>query len=391
VYETAIGSNVVDVDGNRYVDLAAGFGAMLLGHAHPDVLRAVECQSARLLQALGDVFPSDTKIELLERLSALYPEPNARVLLGQSGADAVTAAIKTAALATGRPGVLAFRGAYHGLSYAPLAASTLRESYRAPFSAQLNAHVRVVDYPRDENSAARVLDEADVALRSGEIGAVLIEPVLGRGGVVVPPPEFLPDLARISRARGALFVADEIWTGLGRAGAMLASVEAGAVPDVVCLGKGLGGGLPVSACIGSDAVMHAWRRDAEVVHTSTFAGAPLACAAALATLDVLSREALIARSAMLGERWIERLRGVLKKVRSVSDVRGRGLMIGIDFGARSGAASRAQQALLERGYVVSTGGGSRETLVLTPALSISDEQAFAFCDALAGALSDFDA
>src|SRR5689334_8787858 len=149
VYQTGLGANVVDVDGNRYVDLAAGFGALLTGHCHPAIQRVLEIQAARLTQALGDLYPSDAKIALLERLSRLYPEPRARVIVGQSGADAVTAALKTAVLATGKPGVVAFNGAYHGLSYAPLAACGLRESYRAPFAAQLGTHVTFADYPGD--------------------------------------------------------------------------------------------------------------------------------------------------------------------------------------------------------------------------------------------------
>ena len=135
VYATGRGANVTDVDGNRYVDLAGGFGALLLGHLHPTVQRVMGLQSERLLQALGDLYPADAKIALLERLTRLYPEPGAKGILGQSGSDALSAALKTAKLATGRSGVLAFTGAYHGLGYGPLAACGLRESYRAPFAA----------------------------------------------------------------------------------------------------------------------------------------------------------------------------------------------------------------------------------------------------------------
>src|SRR5688500_5942857 len=141
-----LGANLWDADDNRYVDLAAGFGSLLLGHGHPAVLAALRTQSERLLLALGDVYPSDVKVELLERLVALYPEP-AQALLAQSGSDAVSGALKTAALATGRPGVVAFGGAYHGLGYGPLAACGLRESYREPFAAQLGRHVRFAPYP----------------------------------------------------------------------------------------------------------------------------------------------------------------------------------------------------------------------------------------------------
>ena len=387
VYATAAGANVVDVDGNRYVDLAAGFGAELLGHRHPTVLRALALQAERLLHALGDVHPSDAKIALTERLAALHPEPDAQVLLGQSGSDAVSAALKTALLATGKPGVLAFAGAYHGLGYGPLAACGLRPSYRAPFAAQLNPAVIFAPYPDTRERAALAIGEAARALAAGEVGAVLIEPVLGRGGVVVPPAGFLAELGRLTSDAGALFVADEIWTGLGRSGALLASVAAGARPDLICLGKGLGGGLPLSAVLGRRSVMAAWRRADEVVETSTFAGAPLACTTALATLDVLGREKLVARSAELGARWLEELRAGLASARGVA-VRGAGLMLGIDFDAHPGAALAVVRSLLERGFIASTGGGQREVVVLTPPLTIAEAQLGAATSAVVAAVAD---
>jgi 4-aminobutyrate aminotransferase/(S)-3-amino-2-methylpropionate transaminase len=387
VYATAQGSNVTDVDGNRYGDFAAGFGAMLLGHGHPNVLRVLELQAARLLQALGDVHPADAKIALCERLTQIFPEANARVILGQSGADAVTAALKTALLFTGKPGVIAFRGGYHGLSYAPLAACGLRESYRAPFASQLNPHVTFLDYPATSLELTRVLEQASLLMREGSVGAVLVEPILGRGGVVVPPASFLPELAELARGYGALLIADEIWTGLGRSGKMLFSCENGLVPDLVCLGKGLGGGLPVSALIGRHDVMSAWRREAEVVHTSTFAGAPLACATALATLDVLAREHLAERARALGQRFRELLEARLSELPSVKAIRGSGFMIAVDLGARAGSATALCRALLERGYITSTGGGQREVLVLTPALNIGERLLFGFIEPLTDALA----
>jgi 4-aminobutyrate aminotransferase-like enzyme len=388
VYEHAFGSNVVDADGNRYVDLAAGFGALIVGHGAPAVVAAVRAQSERLLLALGDVFGSDVKSALVERLAALYPGGDARVILGQSGADAVTAAIKTASLAAGCPGLVAFRGGYHGLSYGPLAATSLRSGYRDPFLAQLNPHVRFVDYPADEESLERALADVDDALRELGGGAVLVEPILGRAGVVVPPRGFAASLCALSRERGALVIADEIWTGLGRSGALLRSVADGAAPDIVCLGKGLGGGVPISACIGSETVMRAWQRADEVVHTSTFAGAPLGCSAALATLDLLAKHDLVARSAAVGARFLATLRSALGGISTVKDVRGSGLMIGIDFGPRAGAATDVQRHLLERGYIVSTGGGGREVVVLTPSLDIAEPLLSDFAGSLAGVLGE---
>lgn len=385
VYASAKGSNVIDVDSNRYVDLAAGFGAMLVGHSHPAVLRMLDFQSQRLLMALGDVFPADVKIALLERLAALHPDPNARVLLGQSGADAVTAALKTALLVTGKPGVIAFGGAYHGLSHAPLAACGLRESYRAPFAEQLNPHVTFADYPSRIEDLDRVLAQIRVALSARSVGAILVEPILGRGGVIVPPAEFLPALGRLASEFGALTIADEIWTGLGRAGKMLFSLQPGFCPDLVCLGKGLGGGLPISALVGRGALLEAWRRDAEVVHTSTFAGNALASATAVATLDVISRERLTERAERVGAELKATLEARLARFRNVA-VRGVGFMLALDLGDRPARATQLAARLLERGYITSTGGGRREVLVLTPPLTLAEPLLPGFVTALESCL-----
>ncbi|MGH7271470.1 MAG: aminotransferase class III-fold pyridoxal phosphate-dependent enzyme, partial [Polyangiaceae bacterium] len=307
VYASARGSNVIDADGNVYVDMAAGFGALLLGHGAAPVATALEAQSERLWLALGDVFASQAKLDLCERLAKLYPEPEARVMLGASGADAVTAALKTAVLATGRAGILAFEGSYHGLTHGPLAACGLHPGFREPFALQLNPSVVFVPYPRSADSLDGIMTAVDQALRArgaGAIGAVLVEPILGRGGCVVPPSGFLPLLRAACDRSGALLVSDEIWTGLGRSGAWIASIDAGVLPDLICLGKGLGGGLPVSACVGSARAMAGWAaHGGATIHTATHFGAPLGCATALATLDAIESGDLATRARDVGARW----------------------------------------------------------------------------------------
>jgi 4-aminobutyrate aminotransferase/(S)-3-amino-2-methylpropionate transaminase len=380
------GSILLDVDGRRYLDLAAGFGAVLLGHGHPAVRRALEEQGSRLVQGLGDVHATDAKVELLETLAALHPDPRAKVLLAQSGADAVTAAIKTASLATGRDGLLAFEGAYHGLGYAPLAACGFRASFRAPFAAQLSAHVRFAPFP---GLGGAGLDEALAAverhLASGAIAAVLVEPVLGRGGCVVPPDSFLRDLCALAHREGALVVADEIWTGLGRTGSMARSLAVEAPVDLVCLGKGLGGGLPISACIGSDEAMQGWTRAGEVIHTSTHAGAPLACAAARAVIETVRAEGLAARAVELGARLCRRLEDALDGSAKLRAVRGAGLLVGIELDAPATAA-RALARLATRGYLAVSGGVLGDVVTLSPALTIEEAPLLAFADALRAVL-----
>lgn len=382
VFAQAKGCNVIDVDSNRYVDLAAGFGSLLLGHSHEAVLRAIEVQSSRLLQSMGDVYPSDAKIGLLQRLARLHPDPQAKVILGQSGADAVTAALKSAVLATGKSRLVAFGSAYHGLSYGALSVTDLRPSYRTPFREHLARDVTWIPYPKSAEEGSRSLQELEERLATLDVGGVIIEPILGRGGVIVPPDGFLAGVSEQTKRAGAVLIADEIWTGLGRAGAWLVSDEVqGFKPDVITIGKGLGGGVPISACIGSHEVMRAWSQEEEVVHTSTFAGAPLACTAALATLDILGRQKWIETSREGGNAWIAQLTELTRGT-AISEVRGRGFMIGLDCSALPGGASALQRMLLLRGYLTSTGGGKRDVLVLTPPLNISSDLLMAFEDSL---------
>jgi 4-aminobutyrate aminotransferase / (S)-3-amino-2-methylpropionate transaminase / 5-aminovalerate transaminase len=385
VYARGDGSNVTDVDGNRYVDLTAGFGALLLGHRPKAITAAVSKQDKKLVLALGDVYASEPKIALIEALAALYPAPHARVFLGLSGADAITAAMKTAVLATGKPNVVAFEGAYHGLSYAPLAACGLDASFRTPFESQLLPFVRFAPYPASEREMDRSLSAVHDALSSGDCGAVLVEPILGRGGCVVPPRGFLLALRKACDASGALLIADEIWTGLGRSGAWLSSVDEGITADVVCLGKGLGGGLPVSACIGSDDVMRGWdSRGGGAIHTATHFGAPLSAVAALTTLKELSRRKLVDRSARVGTRWAAHLGDVLGS--RVREVRGKGLMVGIALDGGAAKALSVARALLGRGYIVLAGGTAGDVLTLTPALNIDEKLLSSFADSLSDLL-----
>jgi len=374
------------VDGQRYLDFAAGFGSAVLGHSHPRLLAALHDQATKLLQGLGDVYASDVKVALLEQLARLHPDPNARVLLTQSGGDAVTAALKTALLATGKPGVIAFDGGYHGLGYAPLAACGYKSSFRTPFTAHIGEHVRFAPYPGVRGASADAsLSIVEQALRNQEIGAVLVEPVMGRGGCIVPPDGFLAALKQLTSHRSALLVADEIWTGFGRSGALVRSVADGVSPDILCFGKGLGGGYPVSACVARGEVMEAWA-GRDVIHTSTHAGAPLACAAALATLDVITSEGLVERSARIGAAGLEILRTGLSDS-PVTDIRGAGLMLGIELEDAASAQS-CIQGLLDDGFVVIGGGVRGDTLTLTPPLTVELDAIGKLADALRQRLED---
>lgn len=365
VYASGSGSNVVDVDGNQYVDLTAGFGALLLGYG-PNA--ATEAANKEMTLALGDVYASETKVRATETLASLFPERGARVMYGLSGADAVTCALKTVALSSKKPVVVAFEGSYHGLSHGPLAACGLAPGFREPFREQLGVRVVFAPYPRSVADLERSLAVVREAVRGNELGAVLVEPILGRGGCVVPPASFLPALRSLCDDAGALLVVDEVWTGMGRSGSMLACDYAGVIPDVLCLGKGLGGGVPVSACIGRGHVMQAWgEHGGTLIHTGTHFGSPPACAALLETIGIA--RSLLPRVEQLGDRLRERIG---------PRARGRGLMIGVEVKD----ALAVSRKMLERGFIVLSGGTNNDALTLSPSLTIEEALLDAFADAL---------
>jgi 4-aminobutyrate aminotransferase/(S)-3-amino-2-methylpropionate transaminase len=380
-WERARAANVWDADGNRFIDLTAGFGVASVGHAHPRVVAAVQEQAERLLHGLGDVHPSASKVALLEALLRRYPGGvPARGVLGSSGSDAVEAALKTALLATGRAGLVAFEGAYHGLALGALDA-THRRDFRAPFAARLP----------QTTAFARFGDAADVerAARScrAPVGAVLVEPVQGRGGDRIPASGFLAALRALCDAEGWLLIVDEVYTGLGRTGRWFACEHEGVIPDLLCAGKGLGAGMPISACLGRLEVMEAWPLSrGEALHTQTFLGHPPGCAAALAVIAILEEEKLVERAAETGARALGHLRRRLAGAPGIADVRGLGLLLAVECedGQR---AARACAGALRRGVIVLCSGESGRVLSITPPLSIEPESLELALDLLVEALA----
>ncbi|MCG6957002.1 MAG: aspartate aminotransferase family protein [Gemmatimonadetes bacterium] len=404
-WDEARGANVRDADGNVYLDLTGAFGVALLGHAHPAVVESVRAQAGRLLHGMGDVHPPSGKVELLERLAALSPWEDARVVLSSTGSEAVETALKTALMATGRPGILAFEGGYHGLTMGALAA-TARSLFRDPFLARLYGGVAFAPFPDPvrygagaaERSLARVCEilESGVTASDGSvhpIGAVLVEPVQGRGGARVAPDGFMARLSRMAADAGALVIADEVFTGMGRCGEVLASARVGLRADLVCLGKALGGGMPLSACLAPRRVMDAWPESGgEALHTSTFLGHPLACAAGVAVLDTIEAEGVLERVRRVGGRLVTKLRTALGGLEGVADVRGLGLMLGIELARgpelepSAGAAARAARIALTEGVLMLPAGDHAHVLELTPPVELSDAQMARAVDVVARAV-----
>jgi 4-aminobutyrate aminotransferase / (S)-3-amino-2-methylpropionate transaminase / 5-aminovalerate transaminase len=403
-WEEAAGANVRDVDDNIYVDLTAAFAVAGAGHAHPRIVAAVQAQAARLLHGMGDVHPPAVKVEILRTLAEIAPGELTRSVLANSGAEAVEVALKTAALATGKPRVLAFHGGYHGLTFGALSVSS-REDFSSPFRRQLATNAVYADYPdpyrsRSDSpaSARRALEQVEMLLDApgvaATIGAILVEPVQGRGGDVVPPDDFLPGLRRICDERGLLLVLDEIYTGFGRTGRWFACEHWGVVPDLMVVGKALTGGLPFAACIGTDAVMNSWPRSTgEAIHTSTFLGHPLGCAAALASIAVLREERLIERSAELGEWLLQRLTAALGSHARVGEVRGLGMMVGIelvrDRESREPAPDLVGRVVVEalrKGVLILGGGVHGNVISLSPPFTITEEQLAHAADVIVAAI-----
>ena len=393
VWERAKGVHVWDADGKKYLDLTGAFGVAASGHANPRVIKAGQSQLARLPHAMGDVHPHAMKAQLARELSRITFERWSRIkgktIFCNSGFEAVEAALKTAILATGRHGVIAFTGAYHGLGYGALNA-THRDFFRKPFQPQLREFARFVQFPGKIADLAAVEFQIRHLFRREWIGAILVEPVQARGGINVPPPEFLSLLRKLCDEFGALLIADEIYTGFGRTGKWFAcehggtgvSPEEGSVFHLICLGKALTGGFPLSACVGrADLMDAAWPPSkGEALHTSTFLGNPVGCAMALAQIAEIEKLKLPERAAELGEFLLAQLSTFYLPTSTLQIAsRGLGLMAGMELRRHDGSPATAEtfaavKALLQRGYIFLPEGEYGNVISLTPPLTITQAQ-----------------
>ena len=396
VWERASGVHVWDADGRKYLDLTAAFGVAATGHANPRVVKAGQRQMAKLLHAMGDVHPHALKAQLARELSRITFERwstsddgrsetasssrTGKTIFCNSGFEAVEAALKTAMLATGKPGVIAFEGAYHGLGYGALNA-THRAHFRAPFRRQLGEFAHFVPFPKD-GQVSRLASQMRRLFRHERIGAVLVEPIQVRGGVNLPPPGFLPLLRQLCDEHHALLIVDEIYTGFGRTGKWFACEHSGTVPDVICLGKALTGGFPLSACVGRAELMDAaWPPSSgEAIHTSTFLGHPVGCAMALAQIKEIRARKLVQRSAELGKLLLTSLSTLDPRAADLNVApRGLGLLAGLEVSLPDGspateAALTLVKAMLKRGFILLPEGEHSNVIGFTPPLTISPSQ-----------------
>ncbi|HTM19267.1 MAG TPA: acetyl ornithine aminotransferase family protein [Kofleriaceae bacterium] len=324
VVDRGEGPWVYDVDGNRFLDFMAGIAVTSTGHAHPRVVGAIKDAAERFLHICGTDFYYDSFARLCERLAGYLPAMGPkRVFLSNSGTEAVEGALKLVRHHTRRQYVLAFKGGFHGRTYGAISLNSSKVGQRAFFGPMVPGVIHI-PYGCDP---AKVLEQ-DLFLNHvdpREIAAIFVEPILGEGGYVVPPPAFLQELRRVCDQHGMVLVFDEVQSGIGRTGHMFAAEHFGVMPDVVCVAKGIASGMPIGAIIARDLVM-SWPRGS---HGSTYGGNPVCCAAALATLDVV--EELLPQVRRVGAHLIEGVHALARKHPVIADVRGVGLMIGAEF------------------------------------------------------------
>ena len=366
VWDEALGSNVLDVDGNRYVDLTSGFGVAAVGHRHPLVVSAIRRQTSKLVHGLGDVHAHVSRVALARELCRRAPMDDARVYFAASGSDAVEIALKTAHLATGKLGVLAFDPAYHGLTLGSLQV-TSRPEFREPFRSLFHSWVRRLPFGCPTEMIA------DVLANDPDIGSVILEPMVGREGLIPAPAGWLREISSLCRRHAVALIVDEIFTGFGRTGDWFAVEADGVRPDLLCCGKALAGGLPIGAVLGRVGLMDAWRGNHEALHTATFVANPLSCAAALAVLEILERQSLPERAADLGRVIAMRTEGWSELFEPVVEVRGLGLAWGIGL-ASSDAAHSLLDLMLNDGILALAGGPQGCVVQICPPLVITDRQ-----------------
>ena len=397
IIESGMGAVVTDVDGNTMIDLSSGLGCLLVGHSHPKVVEAVQRQAARFSHTDFSVLPYEIYVELAERLVGLVGGDR-KVALFNSGAEAVENAVKFAKAATGRHAIVCFEGAFHGRTLLTMTLTSRHTPYKEGFGPFAPEVYRVpFSYPyrstEADGSGRLALDELRHAFATlvdpRSVAAVLFEPVQGEGGYIVPGPAFLPGVQELCREHGMLTIADEIQSGCGRTGRFLASEHFDLDPDIVILAKALGSGYPLSAVVGRTEIMDAPGPSAI---GGTYVGNPVACAAAIAVLDVIEREGLIEHAEVVGKSIRARWEALSDDVPQIGDVRGLGSMVGVEMvtdreSKEPDAAfvGRLMSEAQKRGLITVSCGAYHNVLRHLPPLVITDEQLAEALDVLADA------
>jgi 4-aminobutyrate aminotransferase len=393
VVERGIGSWVETIEGERYLDYTCGIGVTNTGHAHPRVAAAIAEQAGKIIHAQQNILYHKPGLELHERLPRTFPGlregESAGLFLSNSGAEAIEAAVKLAKYATRRPAIIAFRGGFHGRTHGAMALTSSGVKYRGHFE-PLMGGVHFAPYPyvlrnptgRDAEAAvafslAGIEELFATVIYPDDVAAFLVEPILGEGGYVLPPDAFLPALREVAERHGILLIADEVQSGMGRTGRMWATDWYDARPDIVVIAKGIASGMPLSGIMARRDLLD---RLGPGAHGGTYGGNAVACAAAVATLDVIESEGLLANAARQGERLLAGLREVAEDHSCVAEVRGRGLMIGMELAQgpeltpRPDLAKGILHEAFERKLLLLTCGTYGQVVRVIPPLVTTDEE-----------------
>jgi 4-aminobutyrate aminotransferase len=399
------GSWLVTPEGERYLDYTSGIGVTNTGHAHPRVVAAIQAQAAKLLHGQQNIVYHEPGLRLYDRLAHLLPGGPWTAFLSNSGAEAVEASVKLARVATGRPAILAFRYGFHGRTAQAMALTAAKDVYRAAFE-PLPGSVYHAAYPYCYRAAGGPHDpsactcdwedQLDLLFHQlvfpDRIAGVIVEPVIGEGGYIVPPPGFLPRLRELTRQHGILLIADEVQTGFGRTGELFAVQHWGVEPDILVMAKGIASGLPLSGILARSELM---TKLGPGSHGGTYGGNVVACAAALATLDVIEEEGLVANARERGAQLLSGLRAAAAGHPGVGDVRGLGLMVALELvkpGVGDGRVpdpeltKRIQQACFDRGLLVLTAGTYVNVIRIIPPLVTTPDEVDRAIGTLAEAL-----
>jgi 4-aminobutyrate aminotransferase len=395
VADSAKGSYIYDVNGDSYLDFASGIAVTNIGHCHPRVVEAIQKQATELIHT-SVVTHNKPYTALAQKLAEISPGRLDSVFLANSGAEAVEGAIKLARYVTGRPAIINFRGSFHGRTMMTTGLTSSKLYYRERYE-PLPSSIYTSTYPYVYRSAFRNDPEACVDdclkhldmlfhqfVHPEQVASMLIEPIQGEGGYIVPPSGFLKKLRKIADQHGILLIIDEVQSGFARTGRMFACEHEGVEPDIMVLAKGIASGMPLSGFITRREISEHWPPGR---HGSTFGGNPISCAAALATIAVIQEEGLIARAEKLGEEILSRLSTFAKKHKQVGEVRGRGLMIGIEFDDENGEpnhdlADAVVRNCLEEKLLLITCGTNGQVIRLMPPVNLSDAEAEKACDIL---------
>ena len=398
VVDRGEGSWLITRDGERYLDYSSGIGVVNTGHAHPRVVAAIAEQAARLLHGQQNIVFHEPGLRLHERLAGLLPGGPWGAFLSNSGAEAIEAAVKLARVATGRPVIVSFRGGFHGRTAQAMALTTAKYVYRAAFEplpgsvhhAEFPYCYRAAGGPHPPDAACGCDWEAQLdrlfhqVTEPGRVAAIIVEPVLGEGGYVVPPPGFLPRLREITRHHGILLVVDEVQTGFGRTGELFAVRHWDVEPDILVMAKAIASGLPLSGILARRDLLDAW---APGTHGGTYGGNVVACAAANATLDVIEDEGLVANARVRGAQLLSGLRALAESRPRIGDVRGVGLMLALEFVQPHEGDGRVPdpeltkrvlaEALGRKLIVLSAGSFGNVVRIIPPLVTTADEATLA--------------